>query len=76
MERVGVDCRFDASGRVRVRRIQRGEAWHSVAQGRQWQDEHGRHVLVMLPEEQIVELLLSAADLTWGLVTSPRRTAV
>lgn len=76
MERIGVDCRFDANGRVRVRRIQLGEEWRSVAQGRQWQDESGRHVLVMLPEERIEELLLSAADLTWRLVTRPRRTVV
>jgi hypothetical protein len=76
MEPIGVECRFDASGRVRVRRVQRGERWYGIAQGRQWQDENGRHVLVMLPGDQIAELLLSAADLTWRLVTRPRRTTV
>lgn len=76
MERIGVDCRFDASGRVRVRRIRLGEQWHSVAQGRQWQDESGRHVLIMLPGERIEELLLSAADLTWRLVARPRQTVL
>jgi len=74
MERIGVDCRFEADGRVRVRRIQMGGAWQTVAQGRQWQDESGRHVLVMLAGERIEELLLSAGDLTWRLVTRPRRT--
>ena len=73
MERIGVECRFEANGRVQVRRIQLGESWRTVAQGRQWQDESGRRVLVMLPGEQIEELLLSAEDLTWRLVTRPRR---
>jgi len=76
MERIGVECRFEAHGRVRVRRIQIGETWQTVAQGRQWQDESGRHILVMLPGERIEELLLSAGDLTWWLVTRPRRTTL
>jgi len=74
MERIGVDCRFEANGRVRVRRIRMGETWHTVAQGRQWQDDSGRHVLVMLAGERIEELLLSAEDLTWRLVMRPRQT--
>ncbi len=74
MERIGVDCRFEADGRVRVRRVQLDGAWQTVAQGRQWQDESGRHALVMLEGERIEELLLSAGDLTWRLVTRPRRT--
>jgi hypothetical protein len=74
MERIGVDCRFEANGRVRVRRIRMDETWHTVAQGRQWQDASGRHVLVMLAGERIEELLLSAEDLTWRLVMRPRQT--
>ncbi len=71
MERIGVDCRFEANGRVRVRRIRMGETWHTVAQGRQWQDTSGRHVLVMLAGERIAELLLSAEDLTFDLTVLP-----
>jgi hypothetical protein len=76
MSRIGVDCRFDPEGRVRVRRIQLDEAWQPAAQGRQWLDEEGRHVLVMLPGERVEELLLSASDLTWRLVPRRRQTIV
>ena len=47
------------------------EDWLVVEQGRQWQDEDGRHVLVMRPGGQVEELLLSAQSLRWELV--PRR---
>jgi hypothetical protein len=42
-----------------------------VEQGRQWQDENGRHVLVMRPGRQVEELLLSGETLRWEIV--PRR---
>jgi hypothetical protein len=71
MEQVGVECTFEPDGRVRVRRIQLAGRWLPVAQGRQWVDDAGRHLLVMLPDEQIVELVLLAVDLTWRL--APRR---
>jgi hypothetical protein len=71
MTRIRVECIFERDGRVRVRRIEFDGEWRQVAQGRQWSDDMGRHVLVMLPGEQIEELVLLAADLTWRLV--PRR---
>ena len=42
-----------------------------VEQGRQWQDDDGRHVLIMRPGRQVEELLLSVETLRWELV--PRR---
>lgn len=76
MSSVGVECSFASSGRVRVRRIALEGTWTPVAQGRQWLDEEGRHVLVMLPDEQIEELVLSTRDLTWRLLTRPKRQVV
>ncbi|MDT8304486.1 MAG: hypothetical protein RRC07_01010 [Anaerolineae bacterium] len=76
MERIGVACSFEASGRVRVRRIELDGRWTAVAQGRQWLDEEGRHVLVMLPDEKIKELVLSAHDLAWRLVSRPKPQAI
>ena len=73
MERIGVDCRLDQWTRAGAP-DPHGETWHTVAQGRQWQDTSGRHVLVMLAGERIEELLLSAEDLTWRLVMRPRQT--
>ncbi|RMG97705.1 MAG: hypothetical protein D6706_08275, partial [Chloroflexi bacterium] len=64
---VGVDCLFGVDGAVRVRRIQLGGDWVPVVQGRQWLDQAGRHVLVMLPGEQVGELVLRADRMAWEL---------
>lgn len=71
MTPIGVECRFIDSGRVQVQRIRLGESWLSVGQGRQWVDEAGRHVLIMLPDQQVRELLLRAQTLDWVLLPSP-----
>ena len=71
---VTVDCTISRNGRVWVRRIKLDEAWLVVEQGRQWQDENGRHVLVMHPEGRVEELLLSAQSLRWELVPQRRGT--
>ena len=65
---VTVDCTIGRNGRVWIRRIKLDENWLVVEQGRQWQDEDGRHVLVMRPDGQVEELLLSADTLRWEIV--------
>ena len=70
-ETVDVDCTFAANGQVRVRRLRRGDRWEPVEQGRQWFDEAGRHVLVMLPNGTVSELILSLPDLQWHLTERP-----
>ena len=71
---IGVECTFGADGRIKVQRIQLEGKWLPVGQGRQWSDENGRHLLIMLPNNQTRELLLQAKTLTWVLL--PSRTAV
>ncbi len=73
-ESIGVECAFRADGRIRVDRIQLDGQWLPVGQGRQWSDENGRHLLIMLPGSQTRELLLQAGALTWILL--PGRAAV
>lgn len=70
-ERVEVECTFAADGRVRVRRLRLDGQWHVVEQGRQWQDEDGRHVLIMRPGRPVEELLLGAASQRWELLPRP-----
>ena len=65
---VTVDCTIGRNGRVWIRRIKLDENWLVVEQGRQWQDEDGRHVLVMRPDGQVEELLLSTDTLRWEIV--------
>lgn len=67
---VEVDCRFDEDGRVHVRRVRLGRPWQAVEQGRQWIDDDGRHVLVMLAGG-VRELVLRADTLTWELRELP-----
>jgi hypothetical protein len=54
---------------VRVRRVEMEGAWLSVEQGRQWVDEYGRHVLIMLPNNQVREIILRDDSMTWEMVT-------
>lgn len=67
MKPIGVDCIFRPDGTIRVRRIQHHGDWHSVEQGRQWRDGDGRHVLIMIGDRQVQEILLRAEDLQWRL---------
>ncbi|MCA9984083.1 MAG: hypothetical protein KDE09_03730 [Anaerolineales bacterium] len=64
MEKVAVECTFSPEG-VRVHRIRPDDQWLPVEQGRQWEDESGRHVLIMVPGQQAQELLLRRGTLTW-----------
>lgn len=69
---VGIDATTDNSGNVRVRRIQLDNRWLPVGQGRQWLDDDGRHVMVMLPSQEARELILRIDSLRWEL--KPKRT--
>jgi hypothetical protein len=66
-ERIGVECIFTENGAVRVRRIKRGGAWIRVGQGRQWQDGNGRHILVMLPNQEVLEIVQRPDTLLWEM---------
>ncbi|MEZ4593757.1 MAG: hypothetical protein R3D55_21820 [Chloroflexota bacterium] len=68
MQQVGVDCQFSEDGSVQVKKVQVNGRWQPVGQGRQWVDENGRHVLIMLPGNEVRELVLLPDTLHWGLV--------
>ncbi len=67
MEQIGVDCVFEEDGAVRVRRIAVGGNWKGVEQGRQWLDDVGRHVLIMLNGREVREIVLRSEELTWSM---------
>ncbi|MBK8985418.1 MAG: hypothetical protein IPM39_04945 [Chloroflexi bacterium] len=67
MSSIGVDCTFAADGRIQVRRIELDGHWQAVEQGRQWADATGRHILIMMPNGPVRELVLRADRLTWEL---------
>jgi hypothetical protein len=71
-EPAAVDAHFEADGTVRPRRFTWGRAWLDVSDvGRQWADEAGRHVLVMVSGRRTFELLLERESLTWRVVRTP-----
>lgn len=78
MEKIATDCIFAEDGSVRVRRIRHREKWTAVEQGRQWRDDDGRHVLVMIGGTDVYEIVLSADTLAWTLkpVQGPGATVV
>ena len=69
MQLIAVDCLFTEDGTIRVRRIKLEDRWLAVEQGRQWQDDGGRHVLVMLDGRLVLEIVLSSETLAWELRT-------
>lgn len=75
-KKIGVDCTIGRNGRVWIRRIKRDEQWLVIEQGRQWQDEDGRHVLIINASGQVEELLLSARTLCWEIVPPRQSTHI
>ncbi len=65
---IGVDCIFSINGSVQVRRILFGGKWQRVEQGRQWLDQAGRHVLIMLEEKEIREIVFRPDKMIWEMV--------
>ena len=67
-KQIGVDCQFEVDGTIRVRRIFVDSRWLPVSQGRQWIDNLGRHVLVMMPDGPAQEIRLQPDTMTWELL--------
>lgn len=65
---IGVFCQFMQNGRIQVQRVQIDDTWIPVGQGRQWRDDNGRHVLIMLPGQIVREIVLRSDTLRWELL--------
>lgn len=75
-EPVTVEAHFETEGAVRPRRFTWGMVWLDVTDvGRQWVDEAGRHVLVMVGGRRTFELLLERESLAWRVVRAPEEIA-
>ncbi len=68
VKQVGVECRFMEDGTLMVQSLQIDNHWQQVQQGRQWVDLKGRHVLIILPDEQTAEIRLRPDTFTWELI--------
>lgn len=76
MTQIGVDCSFTPSGTIRVKRVQLNGQWQMVEQGRQWVDQNGRHVLIMLANQQAREIILRPDTLVWEMKPPRNETIV
>ena len=75
-EPTAVEAGFEVDGTVRPRRFMLDQSWLNVSDvGRQWVQNEGRHVLVMVGGHQAFELLLRRASLTWWVVRGPDEVA-
>jgi len=68
MEPVNVAARFEQDGRIFPLHF----TWHGrdypvITVGRTWQDETGRHILVMTPGDQMFELIFQGQEGRWLL---------
>lgn len=65
---IHIDCTFTPDGRIYIRRLKLTDdgRWQPAEQGRQWADETGRHILIML-HGRAHQLTLSAQTLQWQL---------
>jgi hypothetical protein len=70
MDAIDVTAHFSPTGEVTPLRFTwNGADYLVVDTGRSWQDEEGRHVLVMVPGNQVFELVLALPDFRWMLKT-------
>ena len=66
MEPIEVVARFDAHGRLTPLSFTwQGRSIPVASAGRRWQDERGEHILVMIPFEQVCELVFIPAERRW-----------
>ena len=68
MEPVEVTVRFDTQGKAYPQQfVWGGRAYTVTSTGRCWQDQVGRHVLVMTVEAKTYELVFDPLEIRWYL---------
>jgi hypothetical protein len=65
---IAVNCTFEPDGRIQLHRIKLADHWLNVQQGRQWTDEQGHHILVIIAGQEVQEILLSPTTLHWQIM--------
>jgi hypothetical protein len=66
MEPIEVTVKFDTQGHLTPLSFTwKGQAFPVDSTGRRWEDEHGEHILVMIPIERVCELVYIPAERRW-----------
>jgi hypothetical protein len=68
VEEIEVIARFERYGRISPKSFTwRGMDYPVISIGRSWQDDAGQHILVMVPGDQVFELVFEASKGLWWL---------
>ncbi|MGW8249913.1 MAG: hypothetical protein ACWGO1_04665 [Anaerolineales bacterium] len=68
MEPVEVVAKFDPNGEITPRSFNwKGADYRVVSVGRRWEDSGSQHILVMVPDERVFELVFQPASGVWSL---------
>lgn len=63
---IQVTARFESNGEIQPESFRwQGSEYPVISTGRRWFDEKGCHVLVMVPGDQVVELVFVPAEMVW-----------
>jgi hypothetical protein len=78
MEPIEVTARFSEQGAITPLNFSwNGGRYKVESAGRQWTDEHGQHMLVMVAGAQIYELIFKGVEGRWYIAkTRPERTVI
>lgn len=68
MDPIAITVRFDPQGDpTPLNFVWEGKLYQVDSTGRCWQDQAGKHVLVMVPGGSVFELLFDTAEARWFL---------
>ncbi|MEA2007545.1 MAG: hypothetical protein U9O54_00315 [Chloroflexota bacterium] len=77
MKKIEVTAQFTASGKIIPHNFSINKNSHRVhSSGRQWEDETGKHFLVMDIHAQTYHLLFSPQECAWYIVAGSQSPAV
>jgi hypothetical protein len=63
---IQVTAQFEIDGEIRPISFHwQGMEYPVLSTGRRWFDDKGQHVLVMIPGDQIIELVFVPVELVW-----------
>jgi hypothetical protein len=66
MEAIEVTANFSIDGNlIPLEFIREGKTYPVISTGRHWEDEKGIHILVMVPDETVHELVFSPREISW-----------
>lgn len=76
MEPIEVTVHFQPDGEISILTIRKDSLEYPLlSTGRNWKDEGGLHVLVMLADNQVWEVFFNLAEFRWYLSPSPTKTS-